>query len=513
MSSKTSEAASELGKHRSLWIDTAEPSPRPALSGAVRVDVAVVGGGISGLTTALLLARAGKSVAVVEGERIGTGTTGHSTAKVTSQHGMTYARLRLTHGRDGARVYAEANERAKERIAGLVADDGIDCDFRRRDAYLYASRWWERMLIDREAAATQEAGLPAAIVSDVPLPYETKGALRFADQAEFHPGKYVAGLADLVEAEGGKVYEGTRATGVEGGEPAIVDTEAGRVEAQHVVVATLMPFLDRGGFFARAFPNRSYVITARVTGGVPEAMLINVASPIRSLRAVPHEGEELLMVGGEGHHTGSSQAQPERYERLAEFAHEHWDVRSFTHRWSTQDFVPDDNVPYVGPINPFSERILIVTGLKKWGITGGTVAAELLCDRIVGRDNPAAELFCSTRLKPLAEAPKLLNENARVALRFFGDRVRDRGSRPIVDLEPGEGAIVSGPSGKVAGYRDAAGALHAVSTRCTHLGCQVRWNGAERTWDCPCHGSRFDVDGDVLNGPAVSPLAPRPTGE
>ncbi len=499
-----------LGAHRSLWLDRASEPERPPLSGAARADVAVVGAGITGLTTALLLAREGRSVAVVDQGRIGTGTTGHSTAKITSQHGMTYARLRLTHGRAGARLYAEANERALELIAALVEGDAIDCDFRRRDAYLYASRWWERLLIDREAAAAKDAGLPAAVVDDPPLPFKTSGALRFSDQAEFDPQSYLLGLARLIEAEGGTLYERSRATGVEDGDPAIVRTAEGSIEAGHVVVATLIPFLDRGAFFARAHANRSYVITARIGGSPPEGMLINVASPLRSIRSVPHEGEELLMIGGEGHHVGSSQAQPERYEQLAAFARSHWDVRSITHRWSAQDYVPDDDVPYVGPINPLSRRILVATGMKKWGITGGTVAAELLADRIAGRDNPAASLFSSTRLKPLAEAPRFVNENSRVAVRFLGDSLADRGGRPIEDLEPGEGAIVSGPEGKVAGYRDPAGGLHAVSTRCTHLGCQVRWNAAETTWDCPCHGSRFDVDGDVLNGPAVDPLGPRP---
>jgi Rieske Fe-S protein len=230
---------------------------------------------------------------------------------------------------------------------------------------------------------------------------------------------------------------------------------------------------------------------------------------VRSIRSVRDGNDELLMVGGEGHSTGSSEAKPERYEKLAEFARRHWDVELIKHRWSSQDYVPDDHVPYIGPINRFSKRIHVATGLKKWGITGGTVAAELIADRIAGRDNAASGLFSSTRIKPLAEAPKFLSENARVPLHMVGDRIRDRGDRPIEDLQPGEGAIVSASSGKVAGYRDEGGELHAVSTRCTHLGCQVRWNAAERTWDCPCHASRFDVDGRVLNGPAVDPLAPR----
>jgi nitrite reductase/ring-hydroxylating ferredoxin subunit len=223
------------------------------------------------------------------------------------------------------------------------------------------------------------------------------------------------------------------------------------------------------------------------------------------------DGEELLMVGGEGHHVGASEATPERYEALVEFAQRHWDVTSIDSRWSSQDFVPDDGVPFIGPLTPLSDDVLIVTGLKKWGITGGTVAAEILRDRIVGRDNEAASFFSSTRLNPLGAAPKFVMENSKVGLHFLGDRIRERGTRPIEDLAAGEGDIVSGPSGKVAGYRTEDGALRAVSTRCTHLGCQVRWNGAEQSWDCPCHGSRFGTGGEVLNGPATEPLEPRET--
>lgn len=503
-------APGDLGDHRSLWLDAIAGQVRPPLTEGLRVDVAVVGAGITGLTTALLLAREGRSVAVLDQNRIGTGTTGHSTAKITSQHGMTYARLRRTHGKDGAMTYGQANERAKEFIAGLVAAESIDCDFRRRDAYLYAASVEERAKVEQEATAAEDAGLPSEMLEEAPVPFETHGALRFRDQAEFHPQKYVNALADLVEASGGKIYENTRAVAASDGEPVTVRTGTGAaVEADHLVVATLIPFLDRGAFFARAFANRSYVLTAQIEGSPPRAMLINAGSPVRSIRSVPSDGGELLMVGGESHSTGSSEAQPERYEKLAEFARRHWNVELVKHRWSSQDYVPDDSVPYIGPINFLSKRILVATGLKKWGITGGTVAAELLRDRICDRDNPAAGLFSSTRIKPIAEASKFVSENARVPLHFFGDRVRDRADRSIEDLAPGEGGIVSAASGKVAGYRDEAGELHAVSATCTHLGCQVRWNLAERTWDCPCHGSRFDVDGDVLNGPAVRPLPPR----
>jgi nitrite reductase/ring-hydroxylating ferredoxin subunit len=252
-------------------------------------------------------------------------------------------------------------------------------------------------------------------------------------------------------------------------------------------------------------------VTARVAGPPLQGMFINAGSPTRSLRAVPFAGDELLMVGGEGHHVGSGKAQEERYENLIEFARRHWDVRSVEHRWSAQDYSPDDQVPYIGRLHPLSRRIHIATGMKKWGITAGTLAGKLICDAILGRDNEWAGLYSSTRFRPLQEGPRFALENTRVGLRFFSERVLHRGGRSIEDLALGEGDIVSAGGRKVAGYRDDDGELHAVSTRCTHLYCQVSWNAAERTWDCPCHGSRFSVDGDLLNGPAVDPLPGRPT--
>ena len=497
-------------RHTSLWSQDTPATGYGRLDGDRFFDVAVVGGGITGLTTALLLARAGFSVCVVEQGSIATGTSGHTTAKVTSQHHLTYARIRLTHGRDGAATYAAAMEAAKERVAEFV-DEGIDCDFRRRPAYVYATRPWERKLLELETRAAQEAGLPATLQDEVPLPFKTTGGMRFESQAELHARKYLLGLADRLTRAGGEIFENTRAVHVQEGHGCLLHTEHGEIRAQHVVVATLMPFLDRGGHFARAFPSRSYVVTARVRGGLPDAMLHAAAPPMYSMRSVPFDGEELLMVLGQSHHLGSPKARPERYEKVAEFARRHWDVASFEHRWSAQDYSPDDGVPYIGRVTVRSHGVHIATGFKKWGMTGGTLAGMLITDAISGRENPWAAMFSSTRVKPLAEGPRFMTENSRVGLRFVADRVVTTNRRDIVDLAPGEGGIVSANGHRVAGYRDDEGQLHAVSTRCTHLGCQVAWNGAELSWDCPCHGSRFTPDGEILNGPATKPLQPRPT--
>ena len=500
-------------KHESVWIDTGpEQPPLPRLEDHLRTDVVVIGGGIAGITTALLLKEAGVRVVLLEAGRLARGVSGYTTAKVSSQHGLIYSRLRSRFGANAARTYGSANQAALEWIARRVAQHGIDCDFRRRSSYAYVSRGGDRSRADDEAAAAEEAGLPAALTETTPLPYGVAAAVRFDDQAEFHVRRYLLALAATLPGGGCEVFERSHAVEVDDDESCVVKTPGGRVTADHVVVATHYPFLDRSFAFARVHPQRSYAILCRIAGEPPPGMFISGDSPTRSVRAVPLDGDELLLVGGEGHRTGSGGDTEERYRRLERFAREHWDVESVEYRWSAQDNTTVDGLPYVGRVTPRSRQVLMATGFAKWGMTGGTAAAMLLSDLILGRENAWAGLFDPNRVELRAAAPRFVEENARVALRFAGDRITRRGTRPIESLEPGEGGIVRHDGETVAGHRRDDGTLVAVAPTCSHLGCQVNWNRAERSWDCPCHGSRFSPEGDVLQGPAVHRLEHKPLG-
>ena len=490
-------------------METTPPTAYPRLDRDVEVDVAVLGAGIAGLTAALLLERDGASVAVVEADRVAGGATGYTTAKVSSQHGLHYARLEKSFGEEGARAYAKSNQQAIEWMEGLIDERGIDCDWRRKPSYVYGSSEDDRSQLEQEAAAARRAGLPADFTTDTELPFDVPGAVRFGEQAEFHPRKYLLPLAESLK---GPVFERTRATYVADGEPARVETDAGHsVTAAHVVEATGFPFSDRGVFFARMHAERSYCIAVSANGGVPEGMYITASSPTRSLRMAPGPGgRELLLVGGEGHKVGQSEGPTtERYAELERFAREHFDVRSVDYRWSTQDNIPVDGVPFVGKATPLSKRQWVATGFLKWGMTNGTVAAMILADRIAGRENPWAALYDSSRVKPLASAKELLKENLNVARHFVGDHLSRPDVRHVSELAPGQGGLVRDGARKLAAYRDDDGKLHVLSSVCTHLGCQVVWNDAERSWDCPCHGSRFHWDGTVLQGPAVKGLEPK----
>jgi glycine/D-amino acid oxidase-like deaminating enzyme/nitrite reductase/ring-hydroxylating ferredoxin subunit len=417
---------------------------------------------------------------------------------------LIYHRLRSRFGPATATAYGAANEHALAWMAERVRRDRIDCDWRRRPSFAYVTE--DGATAEREAEAAAEAGLPAAFTDDAGLPFDVAGAVRFEDQAEFHPRKYLLALSEGLE----RVYERSHAVDVDVDERCAVKTPGGRVTADRIVVATHFPFLDRSFAFARVHPQRSYALVCRIAGDPPPGMYISGESPTRSLRAVPIEGEELLLVGGEGHRTGEGGNTEERYAALEAFAREHWDVRSIEYRWSSQDNTTIDTLPYVGPIAPRSERVLMATGFAKWGMTGGTAAAHILAARLQGKKSAWADLFDPNRLNLRAAAARFVEENAKAGLHFVGDRVKHRGTRPIEDLEAGEGDIVRLGGEKVAGHRRDDGTLVAVSPVCTHLGCQVNWNTAERSWDCPCHGSRFSPDGDVLQGPAVHRLEHKP---
>jgi glycine/D-amino acid oxidase-like deaminating enzyme len=447
---------------RSLWLEGRDAAVRPPLEHDISVDAVVVGAGIVGLTTALLLEREGLEVAVLEMRRVAAGATGYNTAKVTSLHGLTYSRLKRALGTEKARSYGDANEAGIARVFELAGELGIDCDLRRKPNYTYTEDPSEAGKVREEAEVALELGLPASYVEETDLPFPVAAAVRFDDQAEFHPVKYVDGIASALR---GPVHEHTRVTGIDNGR--VKTADGPRVRAGHVVVATHLSFLDRGLYFARCHPERSYVVAGRVADA-PGGMYLSTESPAHSIRA---HGDWLL-VGGESHKTGQADAE-ERYERLGRWARKRFGLEPEL-RWATQDQMPVDGVPYVGRHDPLSSKLWVATGFKKWGLAMGTAAAELLAAQIAGREHAWTELFDPSRVRPRASAPTFAKENANVAFHFVADRVLKRGA-----------------------------------PRCTHMGCLLDWNGAEETWDCPCHGSRFGATGEVIEGPAVRPIRPQ----
>jgi glycine/D-amino acid oxidase-like deaminating enzyme/nitrite reductase/ring-hydroxylating ferredoxin subunit len=496
---------STTSARESLWLDrtvadlpavTATPLDADSTTGVV-----VVGGGIAGITTAITLLEQGVDVTLLEAGSVGSGVTGCTTAKASALQATVYSTIRSAHGESAAATYATASTAAVERIAGLVDSYGLDCDLARRTAYTYAATASQADTLAAEAAAAAAAGLDIDLEAQPDLPYEIESAIGLADQLELHPVRYVRGLGAAVVEQGGTIHEHTRVTGVSERRDGVeVRTDGGHtVRAEHAVVATHYPPFDRGLYFALLEPKRSYCIAARLRSGTPSrAMAISAGEPTRSVRAY----RDLLIVGGEGHSVGSTEANPDRFGALEAFARRHWDVDEITHRWSAQDPSAYDDLPMIGAYHPAARRLWVTTGYMKWGITSATFGAAILSDAITGHRNAWADVFSPQRLS-LTSSPRI----AALGLKFSTDFALDR-MRALTehDVEPGEGRVVRRGLDHVALYRDEDGRPHAVSARCTHLGCLVRFNSAEASWDCPCHGSRFDIDGNVLEGPAVRPL-------
>ncbi|WP_440946102.1 FAD-dependent oxidoreductase [Methanosarcina sp. T3] len=471
------------GKAESYWVATTRESNYPALQGDIRVDVAIIGGGITGITSAFLLKEAGVSVAVIEADRILRGTTGNTTAKITSQHGLIYDRLISEVGRGQAKQYADSNQAAIDKIEYIVRSWDIDCDFSHKPAYVYAGSEASAQKILDEVRAARSLGLPASFEGDLPLPFKTYGSVRFSHQAQFHPRKYLCALAKEIEGGSGHIYEKTRALGIEGGGPVIVKTDRGNVTAENIIQATNFPIVDRPGeLFKKLYQSMSYALGAYIEEPFPEGMFINAEEPVRSLRSQPTEKGEMVLVVGDGHPTGDGNPTHEHYRHLEDWARSIYRVRSIDYRWLTEDVMPEDNIPLIGRLTPDSEHLYLATGFKKWGMTAGTAAAMILTDTILGRDNPWTGVYDPSRS---GQAPQFSMED-------------------ISGIEPGQGTIFEkGEEEQVAVYRDLQGVLYTLNPACRHMGCFVSWNDAEKTWDCPCHGSRYNARGEVIQSPAV----------
>jgi glycine/D-amino acid oxidase-like deaminating enzyme/nitrite reductase/ring-hydroxylating ferredoxin subunit len=492
----------------SFWLDTSERAVLPSLTGTDDVEVAVVGGGIVGLTAALFVAQDARSVLVVEGARLASGVSGFTTAKVTAGHRLAYSRLESDHGTTAARQYAEAQQAGLSLVRSVVQRHDITCDLERLSNYVVAQEEVELESIEDEAAAASRAGLNARVVTDSDTPFPSVGAVELSDQSQFHPRRYLLGLADAVLQSGGKIVERSGVLEITGEGPYVVRTEQGEVRAATVVVATNYPIVDPGLFATRIHPSRSYVVAARLSGDSwPSGMYINVGSPTRSIRTAPlDDGGRLAIVSGEGHRVGQESNTEERYSRLERFMREHLDVGETLYRWSTQDAYSVDGLPFVGRIAD-DQDLFVATGFAAWGMTNGTAAALAIAKEIQGKRPEWAELLTLNRGTVRASATDFVRENVNIAVQEVAGALRGSDAS-ITDLRPGEAAVVEFDGNAVAAYRDASGALHAVSAICTHMGCKVSWNPAEASWDCPCHGSRFTPDGAVLHGPALRALGP-----
>jgi len=501
---------SDSGSTVSPWMATADVPSFPPLAEDAECDVCIVGAGIAGLTTAYTLARAGKRVIVLDDGPVGGGETGRTTAHLSWALDDYYVEIEKVHGRDGARVAAESHRSAVDRIEAICREEHIECDFERVDGYWFAAKLDDAKLLDAEAAAARQAGAVAERVVGVPgVPFETPAALRFPNQGQFHPLKYMAGLARAAVRHGARIHCGSHVAELEKKprRPQVKTSDKHTVTADAVVFATNSPVNDWVAMHTKQAAYRTYAIAVRIPrGSVPRALYWDTESPYHYVRlANATAGDVLLIVGGEDHKTGQAADLEVRFGRLLEWSRRHFPVAGdIAFRWSGQVLEPNDYLAFIGR-NPGDENVYIVTGDSGHGMTHGTIAGMLIPDLILGVESRWEKLYDPAR-KTLRSAPEFVKENVNVAAQYRDWVTPGEVSSPD-DVKPGTGAIMRDGAKKFAVYRDEEGALHVRSAVCPHLYCIVDWNSVEKTWDCPCHGSRFDAYGRVVNGPAISDLA------
>lgn len=501
------------GERRSSWMETASVPQFGPLTADRRADVCVVGAGIAGLTTAYLLARRGKSVVVLDHGSVGGGVTGRTTAHLSNAIDDRYYEMERLHGEQRTRLVAESHSAAIDLIDNTVADEGIVCDFERVDGFLFAAPDQSDDFLDRELAAAQRAGLAGVeLVGQAEgVPFATGRCLRFPRQGQFHPLKYLAGLARALQRRGGQIFTGTHVIEVQGGAPVQVKSEAGHtITAEAAVVATNSPINDMAITHIKQAPYRTYAIAARVPrGAVPHVLLWDNLDPYHYVRVqkLDGAGSELLIVGGEDHKSGQADDHIPRWDALENWARDRFPaLQAVEYRWSGQVMETIDGLAFIGRTPGQDANVYIATGDSGMGMTHGTIAGILLSELIASGDHPWAEVYDPMRLR-LRAIPEMVRENVNVAAQYIGG-MAPGDVKSVQEIQPGSGAVVSRGLAKIAAYRDESGVLHERSAVCTHLGCIVAWNGAEHIWECPCHGSRFDKYGHVVNGPAATDLEP-----
>jgi glycine/D-amino acid oxidase-like deaminating enzyme/nitrite reductase/ring-hydroxylating ferredoxin subunit len=492
----------------SLWIDATRNVAYPVLERDVTVDVAVVGAGIAGVTTAYLLKKAGKSVALLEKGHAALRETGHTTAHLTHVVDRRLSDLVKTWGEDGAKAVWDANEVALHQIERLVREEAINCDFRRVSGFLFGPRPEDVDLLQEEARLASQFGYRPAFVAPADFPFRARSVVRFEGQARFQPRRYVLHLLEKVPGGGGDVFENTAVKEIDPGTPHRVVTEKGPVvTCSQVVVTAHVPFRNRVGVHAKQGAYRSYVIAARVPRGlVPDGLYWDTLDPYHYVRLQPMGDHDVVILGGEDHKTGQLTDTNVPYHKLIDWLRDQVGPEAtLVGHWSGQIMEPVDGLPYVGPNVGGAKGEFIATGFSGNGMTYGTLAGMMLSDQVLGRETPWDRLFSPARFK-LGGLGDFVRENADVAYRMVKDRVLGAQTTDLGSVKPGEGKIVRVGGKKVAVSRADDGELVGVSSVCTHVGCQVHWNTTERTWDCPCHGSRFLPGGEVLNGPATKGL-------
>ncbi|HHD2584130.1 TPA: FAD-dependent oxidoreductase [Clostridium perfringens] len=475
---------------KSVWSESCKFRKREALNKDIKTDVLVIGAGIAGILTAYMLKQKGREVVVIDAAEIASGNTKNTTAKITSQHDLIYSKLITEFGEEKARQYAKANELAIKKYKEIIEDKRIECDFEEKPAYVYSLN--EVDVLKEEAKVAKNLGIDAEFVDEANLPFKIKGALKFNNQAQFNPLKFLRGISNELV-----IYENTRALEIKEN---LVVTSGGNITANNIVVATHYPIMNAPGYyFMKMHQERSYVLALENTSEI-DGMYIDLNKEGYSFRTY----NNLLLLGGISHRTGENE-EGGSYDELRKVAKKLYPKAKEKYYWSAQDCMTIDGIPYIGRYSSETPNIYVATGFNKWGMTSSMVSAMIISDMILEKENDFSEIFSPRRFDLSLSINNIANDLIETAKNFIAQKVSIPSSE-IEHIKNGHGGIIEYNGEKVGVYKDKEGKEFFVSTKCTHLGCQLSWNADELTWDCPCHGSRFDYKGRLIGSPATKDL-------
>jgi len=489
-------------------MDSTHFKEYPKVDKDMDVDVVIIGAGITGITCAYMLKKNGLKVALLDVDKVAAGTTGHTTAKLTIQHDLIYDKLISNFGKEKAELYAESNKKGQEFLVSLVKEKKIDCDLELQNSYVYTQSDDYVSDIEKEVSAARDLNIHAKYETKLKLPFDVKAAVCFPDQYQFHPRKYLKFLCDEIDTDGETIFENTKVIDIleslEGNRKLKVFIDGGqKIRCDYAVMACHFPFHGGTGLYPiKLYAEKDYVVAAKTIKEFEGGMYKNAEDPPRSLRSVNINGEKAVLFTGDSHKVGTEHETLIHYDNLLTFAKENYGVKEVLYRWSTQDLIPLDSVPYVGHLTGHHENVYVATGFNTWGMTSSQMSAILIRDKIVDKYSPWEELYNPSRLNLKASVKNLFKNTGGVINNLILRKITPPFDF-LSEISRDEGRVVTIKGDKIGAYRDKDGLLHIVETACTHLRCELQWNEAEKTWDCPCHGSRFSIDGEVIEGPAL----------
>lgn len=492
----------------SIWLDSESTiKDFQKLNNNLESDVCIIGAGIFGITCAYYLCKLGFKVTVLEKYKIANKTTGHTTAKITSQHGLIYNYLINSYGRAYAKDYLLANENAIQNIKNIISEENINCDFEDEKNYIYTTDKLQLNFIKKEVDALNSLGLNAKLVTTSPLPFDICGAVQTNNQAQFHPLKYINGLLNVITKNNGDIYIDTEVTDVKKHEDKYITyTNNNNIKSKYVIIATHYPFLKFPGiYFAKMYQSTSYAIGLSTNKKLFDGMYINTKSPIYSFRTAKIDKKRILILGGAEHKTGQYIDYENSYGSLEKQAKKLYPDCEIIYKWNTRDCITLDKIPYIGKYSNIMDNMYIGTGFNKWGMTSSNVAANIIKDMICNKQNPYQYVFDSTRVRPIKNRDEIKNIVSQSINSLLIDKIKSS-HMTFDDISNDSGGIVEINNNKIGIYKNVTGKVFAINPICTHLGCLLSWNDADKTWDCPCHGSRFDYMGKNLYDPAIKDL-------